>query len=252
VNIGVGLGLSLQRRGGGVALTELAFLQANFTGTPVTHLYSAAFDGGSNVGSTGGVVDTLDGALGTEPQIVFAGTARPAWDAVNLHMTFDGTDDFGTTVAHASFANDVASTIALVASPSFDNGDYIGGKYTAGRFMLVGVSGGGIIQGDFTGGLAASGVAVSANRRLILVSKDALDPTNLKGEVPDVAAGTNTAVPIGAGTNPFVLGSFAAGSGAHIAMVFRAVLLLNRAYTADDKTVLKNWASTYHSYVAAA
>lgn len=238
--------------GGGAGLTEREYLEANLTdgAGAILSYHSFSENGGSFVTSTGGVVDNVADVFGVAPPIVFAGTARPAWDDTNLQAVGDGVNDYGTTGAYAPY--ELVGAKAVVYFGTLEDGDTIVNISNSTRFMrIIRNSGDSMITGSYPGSTASAGVVVSTTRRLILIGKDGGNPFNHRAEIPDHTAGANSDAAMTAGSNELRLFAFASAT-APASGKCRAVLVLNRDYTAGDKTVLKALGAAYHSIVLAA
>jgi hypothetical protein len=249
--LGLGIGVGFGQDPVGGVLSERQFLEANLAddGAELLAYYSLSEGGGSFVSASGGVVDALGDVLGLRSDIVFSGTSRPSHDAVGFLATLDGVNDFGTTGADFDISG--AVSVAIFGSLSGDTDNYLGGMFASGRFLLVHRhTADGMIKAAANGGVATSGVAASTTRRLMLASKTAGTFT-LKGEVPDHAADTLIGLTAYASTlTPLVVGGLSAGSG-NAPGTIRAIALLSRAYTSDDRTVLKGLGASFHSIVLA-
>lgn len=214
----------------------------------------AFYDVRKNVTTSGGVVTAWDDCRATSgygPQIAFAGSARPAFtdgsDASKL-ITADGVDDYGASAASALFNLGVDISIAFVGT--VESGDTAVNISNGTRFLRIKNTTGNIAVGS-QGTEVSTAVATSTTRRLVMAGWNADSPWDVKGEVPDHAVQALTDAAMTAGNNELRLLSFGAGVAPAVATL-RAVIVLNRSYTAGDVTTIKAWAQTYHNITLAA
>ena len=235
------------RRGGGVS--EVAFLQANISGgdSAIGGMY--LFDYGTT--TSGGVLDQWDdarGAVGFGPSVPFIGAARPAVGAD--FFTFDGAATQGSSAASAALGLSTAASLVVVArgTTSPNSSGVVAAISIAGTDGIeVGLYNTDNFYGGFSpGAVLVNSTSSSATRRLALV---AFSTTTGYAEVPNVAqqSGVITA-PSNANAALLVGTGIVSGFGD---CEISAIVKLNRLYTADDKTALKSWASTYYGASAA-
>ena len=189
------------------------------------------------------------------------GINRPIWDQTAKTLTFDGSKDFMQTALSAALAI-MAGECSIVVIGTLDP---TAGKYAltlhgtnptdaSTRWLTAGMYAAGIGAESNKGGatIAQSGVAGSAAlRRIVIASKNAT--TDLSINVPNVARVSivgGAALSENSNSQLTLAGLFGA-SAQSMAMVVRAVMVLNRQATADDITRIRDWAVAQHGAVAA-
>lgn len=240
------------------AADELSFLRTNITGgdSAMLGIYSAESltESGGAVSAIpdlrgGGFAPTMNQATGSKKPTVSGLTGARV-------VTFDGTDDEIGTALDAIFAlNGACSLITVLQQNTVASGagvpTAISDATTASRNLMIhqASGAGATIRAlrDPESNLADSTVVISANFRLVIVSKGADATVSI--DVPNQARVTTTGISnIPSGNNALTLGdSFLGivGSGTHAPFVWKRTIWMNRQVTAGDITVLKSWLSTY-------
>ncbi|MBA3558350.1 MAG: hypothetical protein H0W30_07090 [Gemmatimonadaceae bacterium] len=219
----------------------------------------AMYDVRVGVAASGGTVDSWNdvrSGTGFGPVLTSASGTRPAYDAVNLLITGNGTGARLTTSSDSRFATNLPKTLVFVGTvPNNTTGNdqfatFVGTSYSRSLSVITAGSGAAANQISNVSGAGSyvnSPVAGAAVRRIVISSED----TGVYSiEVPNTAKVTNGIGNDSAGNN--VLSLFARENGDRAcAATVRAVIVLNRAATVSDASTLKAWAQANHAAVLA-
>lgn len=216
---------------------------------------AALYDVRRNVTATSVVSAWADarGATGYGPTLSNTGTARPAYSASALTITFDGINDYlrGTNGLTAITG---PCWIALIGTLVYDASSFMAfGEMGTGstRCIQAGASstntiitsgpGGGSAAVDVTG---LTGRRVSHHRLVTAGGGNSTHGTQIGSgvEVTTIVAETITG-----SADRLTLGATGADSpGNFSAIMLRAAIVGAGAYTTAQKAIVNNWATTYH------
>lgn len=202
-----------------------------------------------------GVVDEwwdYRGETGFGPKLVGTGTARPAWDAANTEIEFDGVDDYLITAVSSVFDLSTAKTLVYVGDSKSGDGCMVSitdPTIIARAMLLYGQSGNIKAQFQNPQENIDSTVAVGTTRHVMFAAKNA--STTGFVEVPNVAQATSAITAKGAGDNRMIVAKYDDDSGGAYAVVVKAVMVLDGAYTVGQKTLIRDAAIATLGAVAA-
>jgi adhesin/invasin len=229
---------------------ELAYLSSRLSGgsAGIAFLYTRL----SSVTSSGGMVDAISDLKGAAPDLVGVTTTRPAWDAVNKLVTGDAIDDRLSWAANNTLAdfNTLKCLASVGVAPTAAKGRIAGiaDSLSFTRYMLSLANT--TITAAWPPGQADSGVAISANRRLVIMTQSVSTGTVA---VPSQAAASRaiTGNAGGTGSNRLTLLDDFPAQGANSAGPWCSSVGLTYLPTVGDVAVLLAWAQAYHAAVAA-
>jgi hypothetical protein len=204
---------------------------------------------------SGGMVDEWNdyrGDVGYAPLLAGVGTTRPAWSFPEI--IGDGTDDFLVTALDSRFSLAAAKSLIVIGTaPTADN--YVAAMAdSASANRLLGIDrptgGGSVIRMRAFGGgeNVASLVAGGSTVRVMFASTNGTTTGAI--QVANQAKVTGAITEINAGDNYLAMFGYGV-SGGKSASAIRAVIVLNRDFTAGDVTTITDWAVLNLSAVAA-
>jgi hypothetical protein len=222
----------------------------------------AIYDTRFGITTSGGMIDAWDdarGAAGYGPQLAQTLTKRPAWDAVNKIITFDGSNDQLTSALFAGFDMSTDKTLVAVLSGAadiykgmvtlndIDNNSYLDIlSHAAARYYTEANN-----QGAGAQPLCDSGVAFDATRRLVYAQDDP------GGVFPGTFITVADTAAVGGFSPTFISQNFFLDIGGWFENVLnrwanitvRAVLVIEGLLSANQISVLQAWAYNYHAAV---
>jgi parallel beta-helix repeat protein len=231
-------------------LNDLTALVADLGGDAAV---KAVYDARSGVTASGGYVDAWDdarGAVGYGPQLTAALTVRPAYDAVNKLLTFDGSNDQLVSAASALFNMSTGKTLVIIASPPNALWKVFIELTEAAeaRWMRIRTRGSAAIVMDTSLGtgnpLNSSGVNADGTLRLMTHDSYAGGTTV---QVADTALSSGGAAGTPNENHLLCVGSEYGNN--HTAMTVKAVLVLEGVLNAAKRTALQLWAVGVHGAV---
>jgi hypothetical protein len=213
---------------------------------------AAFYDVRTRVTKSGATVSQWDDARGNAgfgPALVQAtGTRKPAWDAANLLITTDGVDDILKSAVIAGFDMAAGKTLVIVGYSLQASEKYAAIIQDAGPGTWLGIKsqGGGSgywranISGSATGNVPVTDAVIHS----YFVSNAAAVG---KVEVPNQAALTVAITALAAANRELVIGGI--DDGLYSNTVYRAVIVLNGAFTNGQRDSIKAWAVANHGAV---
>jgi PGF-pre-PGF domain-containing protein len=214
---------------------------------------NAIYDTRFNVASSGGVVDTWDDARGSGfgPQLTAFGTSRPAWDAVNEIITFDGINDGLLTLASPKFNLSTAKTLVVILSvPTFSewttNVDI--GTSDDSEFLQIMQPWTNTYFGWDNGTFIDSGIFADGARRLVVV--ESVPGANFAITVPGAARSSGSAYDFTGLDYQLSVGNSVPGWNPSNSVV-RAVIVIEGTLTKTQRKVLNDWAVNQHAVTLA-